>query len=166
MGLGQEEARAMHPSVQKMWREYQKSAGPKVELADTPVICSFSDSAAEIDELADLAARGIKRATSPSLWWFEATGEPMPRVGDLQIVVDSEGRAACVIRTTKVEVVPFAEISAEYAHVEGEGDKSLEHWKRVHWDYYHRELAGTGRTPTPEMPIVCEYFEPVYPRPQ
>ena len=33
--------------------------------------------------------------------------------------------AACVIRDTKVSVVPFHQVSPEHAYKEGEGDRSL-----------------------------------------
>ena len=155
----------MDPSVQDMWARFQRGRGEPAGPGQPVVVCSFSDNAADADALAELVLRGVKRATSPSLWWFEATGEPVPEVGDLQVVVAGSGLARCVIQTIRVEVVPFDQISEEYARVEGEGDFSLEYWKRVHWDYYHRELAGTGRTPIPQMPIVCEYFERVFPPP-
>ena len=32
-----------------------------------------------------------------------------------------------------------------------------------HWAYYRRELAGTRYEPSEDMPIVCHYFELVFP---
>lgn len=65
-----------------------------------------------------------------------------------------------MIRTTRVEIVPFDQVTAEHAAAEGEG-RSLDFWRRVHWPYYQRELEGTRYSPTKDMPIVCEYFEVV-----
>lgn len=67
-----------------------------------------------------------------------------------------------MIEVEKVEIVAFNKITPEFAATEGEGDKSLEYWKKVHWDYYHRELADTKYKPTEDMPIVCEYFKVVF----
>ena len=62
-----------------------------------------------------------------------------------------------------VEVVPFDRVTHAHAAAEGEGDGSLEEWRRTHWEYYQRELAGTEFEPRDDMPIVCEYFTVVYP---
>ena len=48
------------------------------------------------------------------------------------------------------------------AQLEGEGDKSLAHWKKVHWEYYTRELAPFNRIPRESMIIVCETFKKVF----
>lgn len=122
----------------------------------------FCDNQKDADECAQLVLQGIKRATSPSKWWHEATGEPIAQPGDLNIVTDWAGNALCIIETVHVDVTPFNEISADYAYLEGEGDKSLTYWKEMHWAYYHRELAQTDYTPTPQMPIVCETFKVVF----
>ncbi|WP_341206392.1 ASCH domain-containing protein, partial [uncultured Psychrosphaera sp.] len=87
--------------------------------------------------------QNIKKATSPSLWWFHANDEILPNVGDLNIITNWNGEAQCIIETTKVSIVPFNEITEEYAALEGEGDKTLKYWKQVHWSYYHRELENT-----------------------
>ena len=122
----------------------------------------FCDNEVDANECADLVVKGIKRATSPSLWWHQANNEPLPQVGDLNIVTNWQGKAVGIIQTTAVELVAFSDISADYARLEGEGDKSLDYWKRVHWEYYHRELAGTEYKPCPTMPIVCEHFTLVF----
>ena len=114
------------------------------------------------DELAELVLAGRKRATAGSLLAYELEKEPLPKVGDLSVVTDWEGRARCVIRTTAVEVVPFDTVTPEFAATEGEGDGSLEYWRRVHWAYFTSELQGTGREPRPDMPVVCERFEVVF----
>jgi uncharacterized protein YhfF len=107
---------------------------------------------------------GRKRATAGSLWAYELEKEPLPKVGDLSVITDWEGRARCVIRTTAVEVVPFDAVTPEFAATEGEGDGSLEYWRKAHWAFFTSELQGTGREPRPDMPVVCERFEVVFGR--
>ncbi|MCH2189411.1 MAG: ASCH domain-containing protein [Gammaproteobacteria bacterium] len=122
----------------------------------------FCDNQKDADECADLVLSGDKRATASSLWFYEAENEPLPKAGDLSIVTNWQGTPLCVIQVEKVEIVPFNKVTAEFALCEGEGDKSLEYWRRVHWDYYHRELAATSKSPTDDMPIVCEYFKVIF----
>ena len=152
----------LHPSVQALWTAYLTATDQDL-ARPLPPVWSFSDNPADADELADLVMRGIKRATASSVWELEAAGEPIPRVGDLDLIVDARGRAHCIIETTRVDIVPFDEVTAEFAAVEGEGDGSLAYWRRVHEAYYARVLAGTRFTPEPDMPIVCQRFRVVFP---
>lgn len=87
----------------------------------------------------------------------------MPIVGSLDLVTTWDGEACAVIRTSRVIVLPFVAVPPEHAAAEGEGDGSLTWWRHVHREYYTRELAETSYTPTDDMPIVCQYFEVVYP---
>ena len=149
----------MHPSIANISHNYFQHYKVKpIELSSW----HFCDNENDANECADLVMNGIKVATSPSLWWYQASNEPLPRVGDLNIVTNWVGEAQCIIETTNVSRIPFNEITEEYAELEGEGDKSLAHWKRVHWDYYHRELQGSTYTPSETMPIVCETFKVVF----
>ena len=153
----------MHPSVHEIWRAYLRSIGETPASTDkTFAAWSFGDTPALADELAALVLSGTKRATSPSVWELNAAGEPHPQPGDLNIVTDSGGVAQGIIQTTQVEVVPFNRVGADYARIEGEGDGSLAYWRRTHWAYYQRVLAGTDYSPRPDMPIVCERFEVVF----
>ncbi len=151
-------------SVAQMWAEYLQTLGETPSTSSRKcVTCQFSDNRAEVDELAALVLAGRKRATASSVWELEAMQEPMPAVGDLQVVTDWSGTAVGVIRTSKVEIVPYRDVSEAFAAREGEGDGSLTYWRRVHWAYYTRVLEPFGRIPTEDMKIVCEQFELVFP---
>jgi len=110
----------------------------------------FSDCEADAIELAAL------------VWMYEARGEPVPAAGDLSIVTDWHGAPLCVIETTVVAIEPFDDVTAVFAASEGEGDRSLEHWRRVHWDYFGRECVRLGRAPGHDMPVVCENFRVIH----
>jgi uncharacterized protein YhfF len=80
------------------------------------------------------------------------------------VVTNWEGKAQCIVRTTGVKLKPFFSIDEAYAKLEGEGDKSLEYWKKTHWEHYERELEPFNRVPRDSMIIVCEEFEKVFDR--
>lgn len=152
------------PSVPAMWRAALLHLGEDPDTSGRPLSgFYFSDNEQDANGLAKLVKRGRKRATSPSQWYFELRGEPIPQPGDLHVVTDWSGVAQCVIRTTRVEIVRYDQVTAEHAAAEGEGDGSLEYWRETHWWYYQRELAGSAFTAGPDMPVVCESFELVYP---
>lgn len=151
-------------SVQSMWRAALLQLGEDPDTTKRPLSSfHFSDNEQDANGLARLVKRRTKRATSPSKWYFEIRGEPIPQSGDLHVVTNWSGVAQCVIRTTRVDIVRFDEVTEEHAAAEGEGDGSLAYWKETHWWYYQRELAGSDYTAGPDMPVVCEQFELVYP---
>lgn len=143
------------------WKEFQEN---NIEYKNTiqPQSFYFCDNKKDADECAELVVKKIKQATSPSVWWFEKNKEELPKCGDLAIVTDWSGNPKAIIRTTKIEIVKYKDITPEYAQLEGEGDKTLEYWKKVHWDYYTEEMNKFGEKPNEEMKIVCEYFETIW----
>jgi uncharacterized protein YhfF len=122
----------------------------------------FDDNELSANELAQLVIDGRKRATAALLWVHDSEGKRVPAPGDLSIVTDFSGKEVCVIETTRVDIVPFSEVTAEFAATEGEGDGSLEYWRRVHEAFFGRECERIGLAPEPGMPVVCECFEVVF----
>lgn len=145
-----------------MWGEYRVVADLPDDMP-LPPVWHFCDAQADADECAKLVLAGAKRATSPSLWGLIHRGEPIPTVGSLDLITTWDGEACAVIRTSSVVVVPFSAVSADHAAAEGEGDGSLDSWRGTHREYYARELANTPYAPSEHMPVVCQYFEIVYP---
>lgn len=119
----------------------------------------YGDSPALSEALIELIRSGPKRAGTSLLWAIEHDGESLPEAGDVEIVIDHAGEPALLTRTTRVDVLPFAEVSADYAAIEGEGDGSLAYWREGHWAFFSRECARIGREPSPDMPVVCSVFE-------
>jgi uncharacterized protein YhfF len=139
------------------------AAHPEEAAPESPYsVWHFGDDQRMADDLAELACRGIKRATAGALWAYEAASESVPKVGDLSVVTDWSGQATCVVRTTGVETVAFEDVTPEFAAAEGEGDGSLERWRQAHWDFFARELRELGKTPRLDMPVVCERFEVLF----
>jgi uncharacterized protein YhfF len=62
----------------------------------------------------------------------------------------------------EVKIRRYDEVDERFAYEEGEGDRSLEHWREAHWEFFSRTLAGIGKEPSMDMPLVCERFRVVY----
>lgn len=150
-------------SVEILWNDYINE-NPEKKNIKTPVSFYFCDNEFDANECADLVVRGTKRATATSLWWYEKNNEPLPRVGDQYIITDWNGNAKAVIEITKIELVPYNKVTSEFAKIEGEGDQSLEYWKKAHKDYYTREMKPFNDQFSEKMIIVCEQFKAVYTR--
>lgn len=118
-----------------------------------PVAFSFGDNPALADELLALVLAGRKTATCGALRDFGPGLDVMPELGRRDVVLDGRGRPAAVIETLEVTVRRFHEVDAGFAAEEGEGDGSLESWRRDHETYFARN-GGFA----PDMEVVCERF--------
>ena len=149
-----------HPSLSELW-DYFILSNPKFKNTPIPESYYFCDNEKDANECIQWVVEGVKRATTTSMWWFETNNHPLPKIGDLYIVTDWEGIAKAIIQVLKIEQTSFNEITPEYAEIEGEGDKSLAYWNKVHWDYYTREMNEKGQQPTEDMLLICEQFKTV-----
>ncbi len=149
--------------ISNFWKEFQIQ-NPAYQNIHEPNAFYFCANKNDADECANLVVKKIKQATSPSVWWFEKNNIDIPQIGELAIVTNWDNEPKAIIRTKKVEIVKYKNITALYAFIEGEGDKSLAYWKKVHWDYYTDEMKEFVEYPTEEMEIVCEYFETIWPK--
>jgi uncharacterized protein YhfF len=148
-------------TIADYWERFSAAAGG-VDPARFYEAFHFCDSEELADSLAELVLAGTKRATAGSLWAYEHEGKRPPRPGDLSVVTNWAGSPLCVIETIQVEIVPFKEVSAEFAATEGEGDGSLEYWREAHTSYFSRECTSIGRTFTETMLVACEQFKVVF----
>ncbi len=147
--------------IEKFWQQFLATlpAADRQQVAAQGYCAEmWGDSPALADELGALIAAGTKTATCSALWSYEAEGEAIPTVGSYTIVLDGRGAPLCLVQTTEVTVRPFNTVDAEFAHAEGEDDRSLASWRAAHQRFFTRTLAQIGRTPTAEMPLVCERF--------
>ena len=110
--------------------------------------------------LLDLTLAGTKRATSSSLYAFEAEGEQIPQAGELSVICDWDNNPRCVVRTTRVTVIPFSDVTFDLARLEGE-DTTLKSWRRKHEEFFRAEGAELGYSFSWDMDVVFEEFEVV-----
>lgn len=143
-------------TAQKMWNAFVKEQN----IAETKYDAwAFGDDA---DTLAELVKQGIKTGTASAYPLYEIEGEPLPEASGYSVILNSKEEAVCIIENTKVYVVPFCEVIAEHAYKEGEGDRSLEYWRKVHEVFFTGCMAEAGLTFDENMKVVCEEFRVVY----
>lgn len=160
--------------------------GPGVSDTVPPPAWSFGDDPAQADELLELVLAGRKTATASALRDYEQEARErsraegadpreqgdvlvatdldlaLPQPGLLAILLDGAGRPRALIRTTDVQVVRFADVTGEHARAEGEGDRSLAHWRRVHQEFFAR-TAPHGAPVDEDTMVVLERFEVLVP---
>lgn len=149
-------------SVKAFWHAYIATLPEDAEPPKEYEAWGFGDSSEMRDQLGALVEKGIKTATCCSLQGLELTNEPVPQEGELSIIIDGRGEPLCIIETISVEIKPYNEVSTDFAHAEGEGDRSLEYWREAHKRFFTREGAREGYSFEETMPLVCERFRLVY----
>ncbi len=131
-----------------------------IELPASHVRLDYYGDSPELSRsLLAMIRSGQKRAGTSLLWWHEHEGEPIAQVGNIEIVLTHGHHPSIVTRVTRVEVLPYRDVSAEYAAIEGEGDGSLDYWRQAHWAYFSRVCASIGKLPARDMLVVCGVFE-------
>ncbi|HCG5511645.1 TPA: ASCH domain-containing protein [Vibrio parahaemolyticus] len=113
---------------------------------------------------ADLILRGEKRASCSLDYWYSQKGEQTPEVGHLQVVTNWDGLPVCIIEITSVTKCKYNEVTAEFADLEGEGDKSLAWWRKAHWSFFSKECEQLHISSSEDMLLVLEEFKTVYPQ--
>lgn len=136
---------------------------PDLSLPDRYDLWYFGDDEALARGLLDLVLAGTKTATAGLVWGAAEADTPKP--GGYSLITDFGGTPECVLQTVELRMLPFDRVDAAFAHDEGEGDRSLDFWRRAHWDYFTRRCAEIGRTPARDMPVFRERFRLIHPRP-
>ncbi|RIK17564.1 MAG: ASCH domain-containing protein [Acidobacteria bacterium] len=79
----------------------------------------------------------------------------LPAPGSLSIIVDGQEMPRALVRTTRVDLVPYGEV--DEAHALREGFGSLAEWRAEHRRFF-TEHAPAGRELTDETMLVLERF--------
>lgn len=151
--------RKVEKKIKEFWQVFCQKRGinPQCHVE----VYAFGMDARQADDLATLVNQGIKTATT-SAYDIYAPEERFPQVGDYNIILDGQDQPVCVTCTVVTETVAYANISAEHAYHEGEGDRSLAYWKAVHEEFFQEEYAQAGQVFDPQTArCYCEVFEKI-----
>ena len=129
---------------ENLWQEFIKKF-PKYKGKYYDVF-TFGD---KPDELLQLVLRGEKTATC-CIYRDGNTNQ----AGDIGIILDSAGNAQAIIEDTRVSIVPFNQVTEEFSQKEGEGDKTLASWRKIH-EAFWKDI-------TPDTLLECEEFRLLY----
>ena len=137
----------------------EKELWKKSKISGEYEAWSFGD---DSDFLGELVKNGIKTATCSLRVLYDLDDDVLPSVGEYSVILDSFGEALCIIKTAKVSIEKFANVSSEFAYKEGEGDRSLEYWRKAHKAFFEEELKEYNLKFNEQMDLVLEEFMVVY----
>jgi uncharacterized protein YhfF len=120
--------------------------------------------------LTDAVLHGRKRATAGLLVDYEVHGEELESVDELQLLIGNNDQPVGTIRITAVEVVPFDEVTWEFADAEGEGFVDIDDWRTQHrafWEGYsaagiRAHLGDEAWSLASDTEVVCVWFDIVH----
>lgn len=101
-------------TAEQMWNLYASAAN----IRSSYEAWSFCDGGEAGDRLAGLVLEGTKTATSSPLISYENEGIEPPEDGCYSVILFDNQEAACIIRTNKVSLVPFNQVSERHAWLE------------------------------------------------
>ena len=148
--------------VKNFWKQFCL-ANPEVNPETPYDVWYFGNTSEMARRLGELVLKGDKRATTTLLESAKVYPEYAPVAGDYSIVTDFEGAPMCIIQMTGIRTLPFDEVDAEYAFVEGEGDKSLEYWRQGHHRFFTIDAAENGVEFNEKSLVICQTFKLLYP---
>jgi uncharacterized protein YhfF len=119
------------------------------------------------DQLVAAILSGAKTSTSGLVLDYEHENEPLPTVGLLFAVVDSEDRRVAAIEMTEVRIVRLADVDLQHALDEGEGYNSVADWRAGHEGFWHSAemraaLADPDFTVHDDTLVVAQRFRLVH----
>jgi uncharacterized protein YhfF len=145
----------MNEKALKYWNKFWQG-----KVAPTNVIAEqFGfDYTPLADELAQQIIDGKKTATCPAYLFHELENEPLPKIGDYTVVLNSKDEPLAIIRNTKIEIIPMNEVTEEMAISEA---GSYEYWWKSHVNFFKTELAEYGKNFSEDMLLIWIWFEVV-----
>lgn len=114
------------------------------------------------DELVNLVLEGKKRGTCSVFDFYRISGEPLPQIGQYDIVLNGKSEPLAVIQIKKIELAKMDDVTEEFALSEGEGDLTYQYWYDEHKKFFMDEAESLGTTFDTQMELICENFDVVY----
>ena len=144
--------------IQSFWNSFIEGHGDLSYLKDFKFEAwSFGNTPEMADELGKLVVEGKKTATCSLLRAYRGYENEIPSVGVYSIVCDGKNNPLCVVVNTDVWLDRFDKITAWHAYEEGEGDRSLAYWQKVHKEFFSQYDGFHEKDD-----LVCERFKVVY----
>ncbi|MCB0390781.1 MAG: ASCH domain-containing protein [Bdellovibrionales bacterium] len=152
----------LKPTEKIFWESYIDSLPQNERPKEPHVEASYAGSKRITDKLIELYLEGKKTAGSSIKEDFISAGDPLPKVGNFWIILNSNEEPQCLVQTVKVVENKFYDVPLEIAIAEGEGDLSLEYWRNAHKKFYEPHLEDWGLSRIDDATVITEFFAVVY----
>lgn len=141
------------------WQKFLKEKGLDPESKYAGVFGFEAKGFAGTERIASLLA-GKKRAAFFPYSSYAIDNEVLPVSDEHYLILGAERTPVCVIRTTRVQIVPFDQVTMEMVQAEGE-DSSVEEWRQKTRENLEEEGQVVGFEFEPDIKLVYMEFEVV-----
>jgi uncharacterized protein YhfF len=145
-------------SIQQFRKDFCDQ-NPQIKFDEPVQVWHFGNSREMARELAGLVISGKKTATASFAEVNKIMPENAPVDYGFSVVTDFDANPMCIIQTVEISHLPFDEVDAEFAFDEGEGDQSLEFWRKVHREYFAKEAKELNLEFHEKSLVCCERFK-------
>lgn len=152
----------LKPQELSYWLTYLSTLPKDEKLTDAFVTAGYAGTPEITDGLLALYLAGRKTAGSSVLEDYVLAGDRPPAVGNFWILLSSTAQPSCILRTDKVVKHAFKDVFADIAIAEGEGDLSLEYWRKAHSEIWLPLIHQWGVSDIADATVITEYFTVVY----
>lgn len=147
----------MGKEIEDFWFNFASQNNLALTLPD---YWMFGDGSKEMgDELAALVLAGKKTGTCSLKMTDDLENEPIPKVGQYDIILNGDEASIAIIRYTVIEEIPMNQVTENFAISEGEGDLTYEYWYRNHQSFFTHILNDYGLDFSPDITVICQTFE-------
>ncbi len=150
----------MNKQELEFWNSYLETTS--AQPVDPKITVGIAGNRDIADELLNLYLSGKKTAGSGLVKDYEQAGDPLPKVGDYWLILNSNNKPRCLVKIRRVEFYQFDQIPVSVAVAEGEGDLSLDYWKKAHVEFFTPFLEELSILNLDKETIVTEFYEVVY----
>ena len=144
----------------EFWEKFVKESGLDPDSKYDGVFGFEAQGFFGAERIAALLA-GKKRAAFFPYSSYVVDDGLIPVSGEHYIILGAGRQPVCVIQTTRVQVVPFDQVTMEMVAKEGE-DSSMEEWREKTRENLEEEGQVVGFEFSPDIKLVYMEFEVVY----
>lgn len=152
----------MKEEIKEYWNNYLDTIPEEDHPVHPHVEVSIAGNDEICDSLLELYLNGKKTAGSGLVKDYNLANDDLPVEGNYWIVLNSDQEAKCILKTIRIEINQFKNITQEIAKAEGEGDLSTDFWKTAHKNFFEPFLKDWKIEDLEEEDVVTEFYEVVY----
>ncbi|MBH46917.1 MAG: RNA-binding protein [Halobacteriovorax sp.] len=149
---------AITKDIQNFWNNFIDERADLNHLRDYKFEAwSFGNTKEMADDLGQLVLDGKKTATCSLLRAYRGEEHEIPRVGVYSVLCNGSNQPLCVVFLTHTWICKYSEVAEQHAYEEGEGDRTLEYWKKVHHEFF----SAYDGFHSDDL-LVCERFQTAF----
>jgi len=146
--------------AEQLWQQFCKEKG--IDENTYHQSWAFCGGGPAADELLELVLEGKKFGTASLYEDYLNTDDPIPKDDEYSVILNSKEEAVCIVRNYQVKIECFGDVSYFHGYSEGEEERNLEAWRRIHASFFKDDLERLQIDDIFNSHVVLEKFSLEY----